>query len=110
MTYEHTTPNYHSYLEKFSTLVEPQTFKHAVKDERWIKAMQKNIQALKDNKTWKVVDLHVGKNTAGSKWVYKIKYQANGELEIFKARLVTKGYSQQEGLDYHDTFSPLSKW
>lgn len=61
------------------------------------------------NKTQVVVDLPQGKHIVGSKWVYKIKYQANGQVERYKARLVVKGYSQQEGLDYHDTFLPVAK-
>ncbi|XP_019224372.1 PREDICTED: uncharacterized protein LOC109206058 [Nicotiana attenuata] len=78
-------------------------------DSRWVTAMQQEIQALEDNHTWEIMDLPAGKQAIGSKWVYKIKYKANGEIERYKARLVAKGYNQKEGMDYHDTFSPVAK-
>ncbi|XP_047259307.1 uncharacterized mitochondrial protein AtMg00820-like [Capsicum annuum] len=109
LSYSKLKPAYQSYLSKFSTLTGPQNFKQAVKDERWVEAMKLEIQSLEANNTWTIVDLPKGKNTIGSKWIYKIKYLTNSEVERFKARLVAKGYSQQEGLDYHETYSPVEK-
>lgn len=80
-----------------------------MKDNEWIEAMKQEVKALEDNKTWKIVSLPEEKNTVGSKWVYRIKFKANGEVERFKARLVDKEYSQTEGLDYHHTFSLVAK-
>ena len=71
--------------------------------------MQLEIDALVENKTWEVVDLHVGKFPIGCKWVYKIKYNVDGSIERFKSRLVAKGYTQQEGVDFHNTFYPVAK-
>jgi hypothetical protein len=71
--------------------------------------MQKEISALEENHTWVVTDLPPHKHPIGCKWVYKIKYKADGTIERYKARLVAKGYTQCEGLDYHETFSPVAK-
>jgi hypothetical protein len=55
--------------------------------------MNKKNQALIDNKTWKLVPLLPGRSTMKCKWVYKIKYKSNGEIEKYKVRLVAKGFS-----------------
>lgn len=71
--------------------------------------MQAELQVLENNNTWDLVPLPPGKKVIGCRWVYKVKLKANGSLERFKARLVAKGYSQQYGVDFHATFSPIIK-
>nr|XP_009792311.1 PREDICTED: uncharacterized protein LOC104239381 [Nicotiana sylvestris] len=109
VSYTHLHPNYQAYLGSLSTSTEPKSFKEASQDPNWILAMQQEIDALEGNKTWVLVSLPKGNQTIGSKWIYKIKYKANGEIDKYKARLVAKGYTQREGLDYHETFSPVAK-
>lgn len=58
--------------------------------------MNLEIKALEENSTWEIVHLPKGKTVIGSKWVYKIKYKANGEVERFKGRLVAKGYKRRD--------------
>ena len=69
--------------------------------------MQNEIQSLKDNETWELRDLPPGKKAIPCKWVYKVKHNADGSIERYKARLVIKGFSQKKGVDYDQTFSPV---
>ena len=109
MSYKDISPSYAVYLSKFSIETEPISYEEAIKDKRWVDAMKLEIQALEENGTWEVVKLPAGKSAIGCKWVFKIKYQADGKIERFKARLVANGYNQTKGIDYQKTFYPVVK-
>jgi Reverse transcriptase (RNA-dependent DNA polymerase) len=64
---------------------------------------------LAQNKTWSLVPCSEVTNVVDCKWVYKTKRKADGSIECYKAHLVARGYTQQEGWDYTDTFSPVVK-
>lgn len=88
----------------------PQTFGEAVtsaNSKDWIKAMDDEMQSLRDNNTFTLTNLPEGKNTVGGKWVYAVKRNMDGS-DKYKARYVAKGYSQKYGVDYEETFSPTA--
>lgn len=71
--------------------------------------MEEKMKALERNKTWEIVDLPKGKKLVGYKWVFTVKYKSDGSVGRYKARLVTKGYTQSYGIDYQETFAPITK-
>lgn len=91
-------------------IMEPQSFdeaKNSPHAKEWMAAMQQEHQSLIDNKTWELVELPADRKAIGCKWIFKVKYRADGEIERFKSRLVARGFSQQPGVDYEETFSPV---
>ncbi|KAH9752394.1 retrovirus-related pol polyprotein from transposon RE1 [Citrus sinensis] len=87
----------------------PQRQNRALKDPKWKVAMNDEMRSLQKNQTWELVDLPPGKKPVGCRWIYTIKYKADGSIERYKARLVAKGYTQTYGIDYTDTFAPVAK-
>jgi len=109
LSYSSLSDPYMIFINAVNKIPEPHTYAQARQIKEWCDAMGMEITALEDNGTWVVCSLPVGKKAVGCKWVYKIKLNADGSLERYKARLVAKGYTQTEGLDYVDTFSPVAK-
>ncbi|KAL2470982.1 cysteine-rich RLK (RECEPTOR-like protein kinase) 8 [Abeliophyllum distichum] len=85
-------------------------YAEALKSSAWRQAMDKEIQTLEANDPWTLSPLLVDKVPIRCQWVYKIKQKPYGSIERYKARFVTKGYTQFEGIDYHDIFFPTAKF
>ena len=96
-------------MNQLSVVYIPNSVQEALKDPKWKEAMNEEMKSLQKNSTWEVVDLPEGKTPVGCRWVFTIKYKADGTIEQFKARLVAKGYTQTYGVDYMETFAPVAK-
>src|SRR3954468_14409465 len=77
--------------------------------EKWLEAMKSKIGSMYENQVWNLVDLPDGRKAVENKWIFKKKTDADGNVTVYKTRLVAKGFRQIKGVDYDETFSPLAK-
>ena len=91
------------------SMKEPKIVKNALEDDNQYKAMEEEIQQIEKRNTWSLVARLEDKNVIGTKWVFRNKLDEKGEVTRNKARLVCKGYAQEEGIDYGETFSSLAR-
>ena len=103
------TSSHKAFLAAVTAGMEPTTYNEAMVDKAWREAMSAEIESLRVNQTFSIVNLPPGKRALGNKWVYKIKYRSDGAIERYKARLVVLGNCQKEGVDYDETFAPVAK-
>ena len=89
---------------------DPISFEEAMRSahsSKWLEAMQDEMRSMSNNDVWGLKNPK-GAKTVGCKWVYKTKYDSKGNVEKYKARLMAKGFTQREGIDYNETFSLVS--
>ncbi|KAM2835849.1 hypothetical protein PS2_032724 [Malus domestica] len=75
----------------------------------WKDAVNSEIDSIMQNHTWELVNLPHGNKPIGYKWIFKKKLKPNGTIDKYKARLVAKGCRQKHGLDFFDTYSPVTR-
>ncbi|KAJ9545044.1 hypothetical protein OSB04_024751 [Centaurea solstitialis] len=95
--------------KSFLSVIEPKNVSQALEDSDWLLAMQEELLQFKRNKVYRLVPRPQDKSIIKTKWIFINKKDESGLIVRNKARLVAKAYSQQEGIDYDETFAPVAR-
>ncbi|GKF05993.1 retrovirus-related pol polyprotein from transposon TNT 1-94 [Tanacetum coccineum] len=89
--------------------IEPKNIKEAMADHSWIESMQDELNKFKRLQVWELVPRPEGKNVIALKWLCKNKCDADNIVVWNKTCLVAKGYKQEEGIDFEESFAPVAR-
>ena len=109
LSYFKLSPSRLLYINSITQIPIPQSYSEAKNSKELCGAIDKEIGAMESTNTWEITVLPPGKKVVGCKWIFTVKFYADGTLERYKAKIVAKGFTQKEGLDYNETFSPVAK-
>jgi len=109
VSYDRLSSNYRAFETTLDNTQIPRNIQEALQHQKWAATVKEEVLALKKNRTWEFSNLPKGKKPVGCKWIFSIKYNADGSVTIYKARLVAKGFTQSYGIDYEETFAPVAK-
>ncbi|RVW24010.1 Retrovirus-related Pol polyprotein from transposon RE2 [Vitis vinifera] len=109
ISYDKLSPTFRAFTSSITEIQVPQNIQEAFKYPKWKAAVNEEVRALEKNGTWEITDLPRGKKPVGCKWIFTVKYKADGNVDRYKARLVAKGFTQSYGIDYQETFAPVAK-
>jgi len=107
------SPNwYTSYMDLMAKLLEPKpsSFKEEIEKPVWVDAMVEEYESIVNNSVWEVVPRISDKSVVGSRWIFKVKLVVDRSIKKSKAKILAKGYSQIDGIDYEDTFSLVARY
>ena len=96
---------YHCYLAQF----ELKKVKEALQDENWVESMHEELNQFVRNDVWEFATRPGGVHIIGTKWIFKNKTNEDGEIIRNKSRLVAQGYTQVEGIDFDESFTPVAR-
>ncbi|GJT63874.1 retrovirus-related pol polyprotein from transposon TNT 1-94 [Tanacetum coccineum] len=105
----HTIQALFCYYDAFLTAVEPKTYKDALTQACWIEAMQEELNEFERLEVWELVPRPDKVMVITLKWIYKVKLDELGGILKNKARLVARGYRQEEGIDFEESFAPVAR-
>nr|GEZ07558.1 retrovirus-related Pol polyprotein from transposon TNT 1-94 [Tanacetum cinerariifolium] len=97
------------YYDAFLTLVEPKTYKDALAQSCWTETMQEELHEFECLEVWELVPRPDKVMVITLKWIYKVKLDELGGILKSKARLVARGYRQEEGIDFEESFTPMAR-
>ncbi|GJX11102.1 ribonuclease H-like domain-containing protein [Tanacetum coccineum] len=104
----HTDAEVCMYALKVST-TEPKNIKEAMLDASWIESMQDELNQFKRLDVWELIECLIGINIIIVKWIWKNKTDAKNTVILNKSHLVAKGYGQEEGIDFEESFAPVAR-
>ena len=109
---EYTPGEIGSYIAMVTDIIEtePSSYEEASTKSMWRESMIEKYASIMKNDVLEVVPRPDGKSVVTSRWLYKIKYVADGNIKKYKARFVARGFSQVEGVDYDETFAPVARY
>nr|GEV72969.1 retrovirus-related Pol polyprotein from transposon TNT 1-94 [Tanacetum cinerariifolium] len=97
------------YFDAFQNSVKPKNFKQNMTEPLWIDAMQEEIHEFERLEVWELVSCPDKVFLIKLKWIYKVKKDKFGRVQKNEARLVAQGFRQEEGLDFEESFAPVSR-
>nr|GFD01735.1 retrovirus-related Pol polyprotein from transposon TNT 1-94 [Tanacetum cinerariifolium] len=97
------------YYDAFLTFMEPKMYKEALTQSCWIEAMQEELNEFERLEVWELVPQPDQVMVITLKWIYKVKLDELGGILKNKARLVARGYRQEEWIDFEESFAPIAR-
>ena len=90
-------------------VIESARFQEVMQDKKWFSAMEEELSMIEKNHTWQLMQKPSERKVIGVKWVFQTKFNADGSVNKYKARLVVKGYPQVFRVDFSETFAPVAR-